>query len=82
MGAIDTAQAAGGHVFWHCRTGHRAGAFPSALFAVINGDTAAETGDRMAKLGYDFTASPKTLIDDATTTLECKDCVVDSVSSG
>jgi hypothetical protein len=74
--AINTAQAAGGHVLWHCRTGFRTGAFPSALFAVIRDDEAAAIGDRLAKLGYNFRSSVKTLIDDATANLECPDCVV------
>ena len=74
--AINDAQAAGGHVLWHCRTGYRTGAFPSALFAVINGDGADAVGDRMAKLGYDFTGNLANLINAATTDLECPDCVV------
>ena len=74
--AINTAQAAGGHVLWHCRTGFRTGAFPSALFAVIRDDEAAAIGERLAKLGYDFKSNVKKLIDDATANLECPDCVV------
>ena len=79
--AINTAQAAGGHVLWHCRTGFRTGAFPSALFAVINGEKADAVGARMAKLGYDYTGNLKNLIDDATATLECADCKCDGTAA-
>ena len=81
MGAITTAQAAGGHVLWHCRTGYRTGAFPSALFSVINGDGADAVGARMAKLGYDYAGNLKKLIDDAAATLECADCKCDGTAA-
>jgi protein tyrosine phosphatase (PTP) superfamily phosphohydrolase (DUF442 family) len=81
MGAITTAQAASGHVLWHCRTGYRTGAFPSALFSVIRGDGADAVGARMAKLGYDYAGNLKNLIDDAAANLECADCKCDGTAA-
>ena len=57
--AINTAQAAGGHVLFHCTIGYRTGAFPVGLLGVITETdttpqlTRAEMNSMMHSWGYD-----------------------------
>lgn len=57
--AINTAQAAGGHVLFHCTIGYRTGAFPTGLLGVITETettpqlTRTEMNDLMHGWGYD-----------------------------
>ena len=53
IAAINYATENNGHVLFHCRTGYRTGAYPTALLAAINSESAADIRARMANLGYD-----------------------------
>ncbi len=63
IAAINTATAAGKHVLFHCRTGYRTGAYPSALLAAVGADTSDAISGRMASLGYDDAGDIGTLMD-------------------
>ena len=51
--AINHATANNGHVMFHCRTGYRTGAFPSALLSALGIQTGTEVAERMTNIGYD-----------------------------
>jgi protein tyrosine phosphatase (PTP) superfamily phosphohydrolase (DUF442 family) len=51
--AINYATAQGGAILFHCRTGYRTGAFPSALLAALGLQAGDEVAERMANMGYD-----------------------------
>jgi protein tyrosine phosphatase (PTP) superfamily phosphohydrolase (DUF442 family) len=51
--AINHATAEGGAILFHCRTGYRTGAFPSALLAALGLQAGDEVAERMANMGYD-----------------------------